>query len=37
MSKQIQVKVRPRPKSAEPADPPTISKRIARIWFGGAQ
>lgn len=36
MRKQIQVKLRPRPKPADKADPPTVSKRIARIWFSAS-
>jgi hypothetical protein len=34
---QIQVKTRPRPRDKTPADPPTINRKIARIWFPESQ
>jgi hypothetical protein len=30
---QVRVKIRSRPRQTASADPPTISRRIARIWF----
>jgi hypothetical protein len=34
---QIQVKIRPWPRDKTPADPPTINRKIARIWFPESQ
>jgi hypothetical protein len=34
---QIQVKSRPRPRDTAAADPPTVSAKIARIWFPESQ
>jgi len=31
--RQVRVKVKPRLRRAEPADPPTVSEKIARVWF----
>jgi hypothetical protein len=31
--RQVQVKTRPRLHRIGPADPPTISRPLARIWF----
>ena len=30
---QVQVKIRSRPRQTAPADPPTVSRKIARLWF----
>jgi len=30
---QVQVKIRSRPRRTAAADPPTISRKIARLWF----
>ena len=34
---QIQAQTRPRPRNATPADPPTLSRKIARTWFSEQQ
>jgi hypothetical protein len=34
---QVQAKARPRPRHAAPADPPTVNRKIARIWFSEQQ
>jgi len=34
---QIQVKARPQPRCTTPADPPTINRKIARVWFPESQ
>jgi hypothetical protein len=31
--RQVRVKVKPQLRRTEPADPPTVSQKIARIWF----
>jgi hypothetical protein len=30
---QVQVKIRSRPRQTASADPPTINRKIARLWF----
>jgi hypothetical protein len=35
--KQIQVKAKPRPRQTTLADPPTVNRKIARIWFPESQ
>ena len=30
---QVQVKIRSRPRRTESAEPPTINRKIARLWF----
>jgi len=34
---QIQAKTRPCPRHATTADPPTVNRKIARIWFSEQQ
>jgi hypothetical protein len=31
--RQVQAKTKPRLRRTMPADPPTISRQIARLWF----
>ena len=31
--RQVRVKVKPRLRRTEPADAPTVSQKIVRIWF----
>jgi len=35
--RQIQVATRPRPRYMAPAEPPTINRKIARLWFSESQ
>jgi hypothetical protein len=37
MMQQIQIKTRPRPRHATPDEPPTVNRKIARIWFPDSQ
>jgi len=34
---QIQVATRPRPRPATAAEPPTVNRTIARLWFSESQ
>jgi hypothetical protein len=34
---RIQVTTRPRPRHTKPAEPPTINRKIARLWFSESQ
>jgi hypothetical protein len=34
---QIQIKTGPRPRQTTPADPPTINRKIAQLWFPETQ
>ena len=34
---RIQVTTRPRPRRRAPADPPTVNRKIARLWFSESQ
>jgi len=34
---QIQVATRPRPRHTTLAEPPTINRKIARLWFSESQ
>jgi len=35
--RQIQVTTRPRPRPATAAEPPTVNRTIARLWFSESQ
>ena len=35
--RQIQVTARPRPRPATPAEPPTVNRTIAQLWFSESQ
>jgi hypothetical protein len=34
---QIQVTTGPRPRNTTPAEPPTVNRKIARLWFSESQ
>jgi hypothetical protein len=34
--RQTQVTTSPRPRPTTPAEPPTVNRTIARLWFSGA-
>ena len=34
---RIQVTTKPNPRQTTPADPPTVNRKVARLWFSESQ